>query len=134
MKLSTVKIRNKKTGATTVINEVDWAHDLGRGQWRGWERYGEMHTGLVKDKLVLSDNMDTADKTLHKAVLDSIPQGVDIEEPSGQSLSSDEKSAQQEPAFIINEQAETVNKPRGVTADSDAKKPRRRRRRKTEES
>lgn len=38
--LPTIKIRNKRNGKTRIINEAEWAHDLGKGKYDGWERAG----------------------------------------------------------------------------------------------
>ena len=46
MKLDTVKIRNKKTGATRKINLHEWAQDLGLGKWPGWESVGGEQRGV----------------------------------------------------------------------------------------
>lgn len=40
MRLSTVWIRNKRTGAKVKINEYEWAGDLGVSKYAGWERVG----------------------------------------------------------------------------------------------
>lgn len=40
MQLDTVKIRNKKTGRIKIINQADWAGDLGVSRYAGWERAG----------------------------------------------------------------------------------------------
>lgn len=55
MKLPVVRLRNKKTGKRLCINERDWAEDLGKGTWYGWERIGELHTGNTRDKVVVND-------------------------------------------------------------------------------
>jgi len=45
-KLPTIKIRNKRNGKIRIINEADWAYDLGKGKYNGWERAGgETHAG-----------------------------------------------------------------------------------------
>jgi hypothetical protein len=38
--LATLKIRNKRNGKTRIINEEDWANDLGVSRFAGWERVG----------------------------------------------------------------------------------------------
>lgn len=38
--IATVKIVNKRNGKTRIINESDWAHDLGKGKYDGWARAG----------------------------------------------------------------------------------------------
>lgn len=38
MKLNTVKLRHKRKGKTLIVNEYDWACDLGRYQFREYER------------------------------------------------------------------------------------------------
>lgn len=43
MKIPTVKIRRKSDGATKIVNEIDYARDLGQVLFRGWERVGEEH-------------------------------------------------------------------------------------------
>jgi len=34
--LATVRIRNKRNGKIRIINQSEWAHDLGKGKYDGW--------------------------------------------------------------------------------------------------
>lgn len=43
--IATVLIKNKRNGKTRRINENEWAHDLGKGRYNGWERVGQERHG-----------------------------------------------------------------------------------------
>lgn len=40
MRVATVRIRNKHNGKTMIVNEADWASDLGQARFAGWARDG----------------------------------------------------------------------------------------------
>ena len=40
MRVATLKIRNKRNGKILIVNETDWASDLGQAKYSGWVRDG----------------------------------------------------------------------------------------------
>lgn len=50
MRIPTVKIRNKRTGAVLKINARTWAEDLGLGRMNEWERVGGETRGDIDVK------------------------------------------------------------------------------------
>jgi hypothetical protein len=77
MRLPTVKLRNKKTGELRKVNAIDYAMDLGKDKYAGWELIGEQRGDPVapEDQVVIDtasgrtrvskqevENADTAEK------------------------------------------------------------------------
>lgn len=44
-RIATVKIRNKHNGKIRTVNQDEWALDLGKGRYNGWERLGGERMG-----------------------------------------------------------------------------------------
>ena len=67
MRLSTVWIRNKRTGDRKKINEHEWAGDLGTSRYAGWERVsGETHgEESEKDVAAMRKEEEVQEKKLH---------------------------------------------------------------------
>ena len=61
MKLSKVKLRNKHSGVILKVNEADWAQDLGRNKYRGFERVGEINSGRKEDVVQTGINESAPD-------------------------------------------------------------------------
>jgi hypothetical protein len=61
--LATLKIRNKRNGKTRIVNEEDWANDLGTSKYAGWERVGsETHAA--------DNEADVVEEAAKKALAD----------------------------------------------------------------
>lgn len=58
--IATVLIRNKKNGKTRRINENEWAHDLGKGKYNGWERAGGERHGDADEAARISLDAEAA--------------------------------------------------------------------------
>lgn len=43
MRIPTVTLRHKAKGKRLIVNEADWAQDLGKYKWSSYERIGEAH-------------------------------------------------------------------------------------------
>lgn len=86
MRLATVRIKNKKTGKTLIINQHVWAQDLGVGRFSDWtldggEKHGDVgaeDTARIsspeqfeKHDLHVSDAPSPAEEKVEEPVKDS---------------------------------------------------------------
>lgn len=58
--IATVVIRNKRNGKQRRINEHEWAHDLGKGKYDGWERVGGERHGDADEAAKISIDDEAA--------------------------------------------------------------------------
>jgi len=80
MKLSKVKLRNIKNGVILKVNEDEWARDLGRGKFRGYERVGEINSGRVEDVVDAHIKSAGLEEEAKAAITDEQPQVPDLGE------------------------------------------------------
>jgi hypothetical protein len=104
MRIPTIRIRKKGTKKFKIVNEYEWARDLGLGRYAGWERAGgETH-------------VDTPTRELQDAI--KLHDSTAYERPQPTFI-NDAPAPDKESAAPAAKDPEPLSKGKGKTTDKD---------------
>ncbi len=109
MKLNTVVLVNKRTGRKCIVNEHEYASDLGKGKWNGWrlEREEARHEDQEK---AISEMSVHSPESVEEHDLNS---GVDINDDPAHADASGESHDSGDSENMSNESDAESKKRRG---------------------
>lgn len=118
-KIAKVKLRHKHTKCIIKVNADDWARDLGKNTYYGYERVGEDNVGDAKDVAKVKDDKPVVNEVPHadedeiKTVQDAIAAAA----ASSETNTDDEPKTEKTEESITSDEVGDLSEVLGTTDD-----------------